>query len=58
MSEVVVETGSSNDTQTEIVTGISEGDVVVTGSSTSKANTKNSTSVFGGSGRGGMMGMP
>ena len=49
ISEVVVETGSSNETQTEIISGISEGDVVVTGSTTSKTSVKsNGTSVFGG----------
>lgn len=51
VSEVPVETGISNDTQTEIISGINEGDVVVTGSTTGKATTtKGATSVFGGSG--------
>lgn len=49
VSEVTVETGSSNETQTEIISGISEGDVVVTGSTTSNTSVKSSgTSVFGG----------
>ena len=64
---VTVETGDSNDTQTEIKSGINEGDVVVTstvsGSSTTKTSTSTtktsgtSTSLFGGVG-GGMGGGP
>ncbi|HWS49255.1 MAG TPA: efflux RND transporter periplasmic adaptor subunit [Candidatus Methanoperedens sp.] len=60
---VTVEIGDTNDTQTEIKSGINEGDVVITstinGSSTTKTTTKTSTStsgsLFGGVG-GGMMG--
>jgi len=49
ISEINVETGSSNETQTEIISGISEGDSVVTGSTTSKTSGNNGgTSVFGG----------
>ncbi|MBP9817172.1 efflux RND transporter periplasmic adaptor subunit [Candidatus Shapirobacteria bacterium] len=49
-----VEVGGNNDTQTEIISGIIEGDLVVTSStSASKATgTSTSTSVFGGSNRG------
>ncbi len=57
VSTVTVQTGSSNDTQTEIISGISEGDVVVTGStSTSTTKTTSTTSpfsAFGGRGVGG-----
>lgn len=52
VTSVNVEVGSSNDTQTEIVSGLNQGDVVVTSvinSSTNKST--NSTSVFGGFGR-------
>jgi hypothetical protein len=54
ISEVVVETGISNSTQTEIISGVNEGDSVVTGSATTSktTTTKKSTSVFGGSGGG------
>lgn len=48
---VEVEIGDSNDTQTEIVSGINEGDVVVTSVITPAANgrtTRQNTSVFGG----------
>lgn len=56
INEVVVETGSNNETQTEIISGINEGDVVVTGSTTGKTTTtKGATSVFGGGGGGGQM---
>ena len=50
-----VEIGNANDTQTEIVTGINEGDTVVTSvSTTSKTTTTNSTrSVFSSFGGGG-----
>lgn len=40
-----VETGNSNDTQTVVKSGISEGDTIVTGSSTSAKNS-NTTSAF------------
>ena len=49
-----VEIGSSNDTQTEIVSGINEGDTVVTSViSTTNTTTTNSRSVFGSFGGGG-----
>jgi hypothetical protein len=56
ISEINVETGISNETQTEIISGINEGDSVVTGSTATNkmTTTKKSTSVFGGSGGGGM----
>ena len=56
VSEVTVVTGSSNETQTEIISGINEGDMVVTGSTTGKmTTTKGATSVFGGGGGGNQM---
>lgn len=46
--EVQVEVGDSNDTQTEITSGISEGDIVVTGTTTvSRTGSGNTTSPFG-----------
>lgn len=59
-SSVSVEIGDSNDTQTEIKSGLSEGDVVVTKTikSSSTKSTGSSTSLFGGTtnNRGGMPG--
>ena len=62
ISTVTVETGASNDTQTEIVSGVSEGDRIVTNSgvatttkSSSSTSSNSSTSPF--SGMGGMGGM-
>ncbi|MGI5826238.1 MAG: efflux RND transporter periplasmic adaptor subunit [Patescibacteria group bacterium] len=53
-TSVVVETGDSNDTQTEIVSGLSVGDVVVTSvttpSTTSSRSSSQGSSVFGGLG--------
>lgn len=49
VENVTVETGLTSDTQTEIVSGISEGDTVVTGSVTTSAST-GSSSPFGGFG--------
>jgi macrolide-specific efflux system membrane fusion protein len=48
VSSISVETGTTNGTQTEIVSGLSEGDIVITGQ-TSTANTAgaSSTSLFG-----------
>jgi len=46
---VVVETGLASDTQTEIVSGLSEGDEVITGT-ISTTTTRQGTSVFGGMG--------
>jgi multidrug efflux pump subunit AcrA (membrane-fusion protein) len=44
-----VEVGISSDTQTEIISGLSEGDMVITGTITaSSTTTTRSTSVFGG----------
>lgn len=52
--EVNVEIGDSNDTQTEIKSGIKEGDEVVTGTSGGNTGTGTTTSPFGGfGGRGG-----
>lgn len=56
-STVIVEIGSSNDTQTIIKSGLSEGDTIVTGSSTSIKNS-NTTSPFSNTRQGGGMGMP
>lgn len=57
--EVVVETGLSDDTNTEIISGLSVGDTVitstVTNNSSSKTNSSTNQSVFGGSGFGGGM---
>lgn len=48
VTSVPVEIGQSNDTQTEIVSGISEGDTIVTGQTTSSAtSTQTTTSPFG-----------
>lgn len=47
-----VDTGFSNDTQVEIKSGVKEGDVVVTGTSTTSTGSR-SGSVFGGFGGGG-----
>lgn len=63
VSVVNVESGESNDTQTEIKSGINEGDVVITSTTNATSTTKTSTtrstgtstSLFGGVG-GGMMG--
>lgn len=52
---VDVEVGSSNDSQTEIISGINEGDEVITSTisatSTSQTSTSNTTSPFSGLGR-------
>jgi len=48
ISTVTVEAGSSNDTQTEIVSGINEGDTVITNVITQTAPSSSSSSVFGG----------
>ena len=53
---VPVEIGLSSDTQTEIVSGLNEGDLVVSGSISSAGSQQNGTSPFGG-GMGGMMRM-
>jgi len=56
--DIAVETGTSNDTQTEIVSGLSEGDVILTSTSSTQTKSttpKNSsgTNLFTGNGRGG-----
>lgn len=58
VSTVPVEIGASNDTETEIVSGLSEGDIVVTGSSSpTTTSTSSTTSPFSAlGGRGGMGG--
>ena len=60
ITEVVVETGLSDDTNTEIISGLSIGDTVitsiVTNNTSTKTNSSTNQSVFGGSGFGsGMM---
>lgn len=52
---VNVETGISSDSLTEIISGVSEGDIVITGTSTSTTNTTG-TSIFSSTGRGGFGG--
>lgn len=53
ISEVTVETGISDSTNTEIISGLNEGDTVVTSTTNTQTNTSNSnssaTSIFGGS---------
>jgi hypothetical protein len=44
-----VEIGLTSDTQTEIISGLSEGDTVITGTVTTSSTTR-STSIFGGVG--------
>ncbi len=52
VTSVVVETGDSNDTQTEITSGLSEGDTIVTSISNQSGSTgSQGTSVFSGSNR-------
>ena len=51
---VPVEIGLSSDTQTEIVSGLNEGDLVISGAVSSTRSQQNGTSPFGGS-MGGMM---
>jgi membrane fusion protein, macrolide-specific efflux system len=53
VTQVPVETGLVSDSQTEITSGLSEGDSVVTGTATGTTNTtRTGTSVFGGFGGG------
>ena len=58
-SQVTVETGLSDDTNTEIISGLSVGDTVITSTVTNNTSTKTNSStnqsVFGGSGFGGGM---
>jgi len=55
ISEITVETGISDTAQTEIISGLNEGDMVITSISTSKTTTTSTTnrSVFSGSSIGG-----
>lgn len=55
---VTVETGASNDTETAILSGLSEGDTIVTSTTTTSTGTSSSTSVFSslGGARGGFGG--
>jgi RND family efflux transporter MFP subunit len=50
ITNVNVETGEENDTQTEIISGLNEGDSVVTGMTTPTTSTGTTTSPFGGGG--------
>lgn len=52
LSQVPVETGLSSDSQTEIISGITEGDTVVTGSTSTTPTRTGTQSVFGGFGGG------
>lgn len=56
LSSVPVTIGASSDTQTEIVSGVSEGDTIVTSAipATSSGTSSNTTSPFGGTGLGGI----
>lgn len=54
ISEVTVETGISDTTQTEIISGLNEGDAVITSTSTTKTTSTTTKSVFSGSGFGGI----
>jgi multidrug efflux pump subunit AcrA (membrane-fusion protein) len=56
VSQITVETGVSSDTQTEIISGVSEGDMVVTSSTTATTKTTTTQSAFG-STRGGFGGI-
>ncbi|KKT35711.1 MAG: HlyD family secretion protein [Candidatus Collierbacteria bacterium GW2011_GWB1_44_35] len=64
ITNVAIESGSSNDFQTEIVSGLSEGDVIVTSTSstqtksTTSKNSSGSTLFTGNSRSGGMPGAP
>jgi RND family efflux transporter MFP subunit len=56
VTTATVEIGDSNDTQTEIISGVNDGDTVVTGSTQAATATSSSTSIFsafGGNNRGG-----
>ena len=57
VAETTVETGLISDSQTEILSGLSEGDIVVTGTVfTSTTRTNQTTSPFSSFGRGGVGG--
>jgi len=53
VASVPVEVGSSNDSQTEIVSGISAGETVVTGQTNTTSGASGASSPFGGTGFGG-----
>jgi HlyD family secretion protein len=53
VQQIPVITGSSNDTQTEITSGLNEGDTIITSTSSTMPGTSTTTSPFGGSGFGG-----
>lgn len=55
---VPVETGLVSDIQTEIISGVNEGDLVIVGSVASANSQQRGTSPFGTSGMGGIMRMP
>jgi hypothetical protein len=48
VNSVTVETGLISDTQTEIISGINEGDEIVTGSSAANTTSTQTRSVFSG----------
>ncbi|MCL4384313.1 efflux RND transporter periplasmic adaptor subunit [Patescibacteria group bacterium] len=52
VSTVSVTTGDANDTQTEIVSGVNEGDTVITSVTSRSNNSGSSSSPFGGANRG------
>lgn len=53
--QVPVEIGVSSDTQTGIISGLSEGDEVITGTVATQTQQRGGTSIFGGGGFGGVM---
>lgn len=57
VTSVSVEVGESNDTQSEIISGINEGDTVVTGQTNTSSASNGATSPFGGTGFGGRSGL-
>jgi len=61
VSQVVVEIGEANDTQTAVISGLNEGDVIITGviaSTNSKAtNSSTTSSPFSGFGGGAVRGV-
>jgi multidrug efflux pump subunit AcrA (membrane-fusion protein) len=56
IQSVLVETGISDDTNTEVTSGLSENDTVVTGTTTTNSATSTGTSPFSAFGRGGFGG--
>jgi macrolide-specific efflux system membrane fusion protein len=53
VQQVTVEVGISSDTQTEIISGLSEGDEIITGTASTTSTQQGGTSIFGGAGFGG-----